>query len=304
MVLIATGVVFIGVFCFVELVYWAQSKQRADIRARLNVIEETRTGDEVQEPISLPFRWRILRPLGKRMVIIFTGFLPANVKNGVERKLTQAGNPRGMRAGTFMTVVMVSGILLALAVFAAAFLLRVNLVIALLYSVAAAICTVIAAFLWLISAVSRRVGEIEQTLPDAIDLLVVSVEAGLGFDLALAKVTEKLQGSLTDEFRKTLQEMRMGKPRQTALRDLSRRVGSTHLSGFISMVIQGTQMGITIGQILRSQAEAMRTLRRQRLEAMIMKLPVKMVFPLVFCIFPALMIIIMGSAILQIMKVF
>ncbi|MEW6173876.1 MAG: type II secretion system F family protein [Bacillota bacterium] len=304
MALIATGVVFAGVFCFVLLVYRAQSKQRSSIRTRLNIIEETRTGDEVQEPISLPFQWRILKPLGKKLVRFFTGLLPANIRNGVEQKLAQAGNPRGMRAGAFITIVIIGGILFAVAVFATAVLLRAGLIMALLYSIAAILGSIIIASLWLVSAVDRRVREIDRALPDAIDLLVVSVEAGLGFDLALVKVTEKMQGPLTEEFRKALQEMRMGKPRQAALRDLSRKVGSHHLATFISMVIQGTQMGITMGQILRSQSEAMRLLRRQRLEEAIMKLPIKMVFPLVLCIFPALLIIIMGPALLQFIKAF
>lgn len=304
MALIATVVVFAGVFCFVSLVYRAQSKQRSSIRTRLNIIEETRTGDEVQEPISLPFQWRILKPLGKKLVRFFTGLLPVNIRNGVEQKLAQAGNPRGMRAGAFITIVVTGGILFAVAVFATAVLLRAGLIMALLYSIAAILGSIIIASLWLVSAVDRRVREIDRALPDAIDLLVVSVEAGLGFDLALVKVTEKMQGPLTEEFRKALQEMRMGKPRQAALRDLSRKVGSHHLATFISMVIQGTQMGITMGQILRSQSEAMRLLRRQRLEEAIMKLPIKMVFPLVLCIFPALLIIIMGPALLQFIKAF
>jgi tight adherence protein C len=278
--------------------------QRARIKTRLNVIEETRTGDEVQEPLDLPFHWRVLKPLGAKMVKLSTGFLPVNVLSTIEEKLTQGGNPRGMRAGTFVTIVMTGALLAALIALGVTLLLGLNVVYSLIYAVGCLLLFIILAAFWLLNTVGKRISQIDLTLPDAIDLLVVSVEAGLGFDLALSKVTEKIQGPLMEEFSKTLQEMKMGKPRQTALKDLSRRVGSHNLTTFLSMIIQGTQMGISMGQILRAQSETMRLVRRQRLEETIMKLPVKLVFPLVLCIFPALMIVILGPALIQFARAF
>jgi tight adherence protein C len=300
----ATGVVFVGVFSLVFLAHWALTTQRARIKTRLNVIEETRTGDEVKEPLNLPFYWRVLKPLGTKMVKFSTGLLPLNIMNNIEQKLAQAGNPRGMRAGVFVTIVIMGALLAALLALGIALVLGLGVVYALLYALLCLLLFALFAGLWLMNNVSKRIRQVDLLLPDAIDLLVVSVEAGLGFDLALAKVTEKIQGPLSEEFNKTLQEMKMGKPRQAALRDLSRKVGSHNLTTFLSMIIQGTQMGISMGQILRAQSETMRLLRRQRLEETIMKLPIKMVFPLVLCIFPALMIVILGPALLQFLKAF
>jgi tight adherence protein C len=157
---------------------------------------------------------------------------------------------------------------------------------------------------WLSRRISQRKRAIQRALPDAIDLLVISVEAGLGFDQALLRVVEKWDNELTREFARTLSEMRMGIPRRQALRDLARRVNVDDLNVFIASLVQADQLGVSISQVLRAQANQMRLRRRQRAQELAHKAPIKMIFPMVFLIFPALYVVILGPAIPRIVEAF
>ena len=137
-------------------------------------------------------------------------------------------------------------------------------------------------------------------IPDALDLLTISVRAGLGFDAALGKVVEKLKGPLSDEFRRALAEVRVGKARRDALRDIVPRTEVPPLTNFIGAIIQAEQLGVSISKVLQVQSEQLRIERRQRAEEMAAKAPIKMLFPLVGCIFPSLFIVILGPAIILI----
>ena len=150
------------------------------------------------------------------------------------------------------------------------------------------------------SKARNRGKEIQRDLPDILDLLTVSVEAGLGFDAALVKVVERKKGPLADEFGIVLREIRVGKPRKEALRELSERVKVDDITSLVSAVIQADQLGVGISNILRIQAEQVRTKRRQQAEESAMKAPIKMLFPLVFFIFPTLFVVLLGPAIIQI----
>ena len=156
--------------------------------------------------------------------------------------------------------------------------------------------------MWLKSKVGARSGEIQRRLPDALDLLTVSVEAGLGFDMALAKVVEKLRGPLAEEFGKVLHEVRMGKPRRDAMKNMADRVESADVSQFISALVQADKLGVSIANVLRVQSDQMRLKRRQRAEETAMKAPLKMSFVLVFFVLPALMIVLLGPAALSVME--
>jgi tight adherence protein C len=141
-------------------------------------------------------------------------------------------------------------------------------------------------------------------LPDAIDLLSISVESGLGFDPALMRVAEKWDNSLTREFARVLSEMRIGKARREALREMAERVDQDSLTTFVSSVIQADQLGVPITQVLRIQSEALRVRRRQRAEELAQKAPIKMLIPIAFLIFPALFVIILGPAVPRLVEVF
>jgi tight adherence protein C len=155
---------------------------------------------------------------------------------------------------------------------------------------------------WLGGRIKKRQHAILLSIPDALDLLTISVRAGLGFDAALGKVVEKMNGPLTDEFQRALAEVRVGKVRREALRDIIPRTEVAPLSNFIGAIIQAEQLGVSISKVLQVQSEQLRIERRQRAEEMAAKAPIKMLFPLVGCIFPALFIVILGPAIILIVK--
>jgi tight adherence protein C len=154
------------------------------------------------------------------------------------------------------------------------------------------------------SRARKRRDAIGTQLPDALDLLAVSVEAGLGFDGALTKITEHMEGPLVDEFALTLGEIRIGESRQDALKKMAGRVSSPELASFVRAIVQADQLGISLGRILRVQAADSRNKRQMAAEEKAMKAPVKMLFPTVTCIFPAMFIVILGPAFLNLSKVF
>jgi tight adherence protein C len=155
---------------------------------------------------------------------------------------------------------------------------------------------------WLGRRVKARQKLIVLQLPDVLDLITISVRAGLGFDAALGKVVEKMNGPLPDEFRRALAEVRMGKARRDALRDIIPRTEVQPLTNFISAVIQAEQLGVSISKVLQVQSEQLRIDRRQRAEEMAQKAPIKMLFPLIGCIFPTLFIVILGPAIILLIR--
>ena len=154
---------------------------------------------------------------------------------------------------------------------------------------------------WLSRKIKDRKKEVQLALPDAIDLLTISVEAGLGFDPALQRVAEKWENELTAEFRRLLSEIRMGKSRREALREMANRVNVDDLNVFIASIVQADQLGVSIAQVLRVQSKQMRMRRRQRAEEKAHKAPIKMLFPMILLIFPAMYVVILGPAIPQIM---
>jgi len=154
------------------------------------------------------------------------------------------------------------------------------------------------------SRVRKRRDAVQAELPDALDLLAVSVEAGLGFDAAISKLVEHMQGPLIDEFGLALSEMRVGESRQDALKKLSARIDSPELGAFVRAIIQADQLGISLGRILRVQAVDSRLKRQTAAEEKAMKAPIKMLFPTVVFIFPAMFIVILGPAMLNLAKVF
>jgi tight adherence protein C len=158
---------------------------------------------------------------------------------------------------------------------------------------------------WILTMKMRARREVVRgELPDALDLLAVSVEAGLGFDGAVTKLTEHMTGPLTDEFSLMLSEIRVGESRQVALKKMADRVDAMELSNFVRAVIQADQLGISLARILRVQAADTRSRRQAAAEEKAMKAPIKMLFPTVFFIFPAMFIVVLGPAMLNIMQVF
>lgn len=156
---------------------------------------------------------------------------------------------------------------------------------------------------WLIHKGKARMAEITETLPDVLDLLTISIEAGLGFDTALMKVVEKGKGILAVEFLRVLQEIKMGKPRRDSLRELAKRNPTDDIKTWVAALVQADQLGISMGGVMRNQSKEIRTRRRQRIEEKAQKAPVKVLLPLVLFIFPCVFIVVLGPAIIQLITI-
>jgi tight adherence protein C len=253
------------------------------------------------------FSERVLRPLVLQWTRRIARFTP---KQNVERlrvALMEAGSPRGLGVVEFMGLrgvmaLLLGGTSLFLVIFTGSTfrpisVLGMGIPGILLFPAPLTMLGYTIPGIWLNQKIRKRKKDIQKSLPDAIDLLTISVEAGLGFDPALQRVAEKWDNELTREFRHLLQDMRIGKQRREALREVSLRCGVDDLRVFISSIIQADQLGVSITQVLRVQSQQMRVKRRQRAEELAHKAPIKMLFPMVFLIFPAMYVIILGPAV-------
>jgi tight adherence protein C len=158
--------------------------------------------------------------------------------------------------------------------------------------------------LWLRSRTDSRKVEIQNQLPDTIDLLTISVEAGLGFDQALGRIVSKSSNTLSREFAQVLQQMRLGIPRRDALRQMADRTGVDDVTQFVGAIVQAEQLGASVGRVLRVQSAEMRVRRRQRAQRLAQQAPIKMLFPMAFLILPSIFVVVLGPAIPRIVKVF
>jgi len=258
----------------------------------------------VEAPLeeSLTFAQRVIKPLFNSVAAIFSRMSPNDKSSPTAKKLAAAGLAGQWDSSEWKALQFGLGILSGTIIFvllslgSAAYLK--NLVFALIGILFGYLLT----DSWLKAKIRSRQTEIQDTLPDVLDLLTVSVEAGLGFDAALLKVSEKQKGVLGQEFLRLLQEINLGRPRREALRDMSKRLQVDDLRSFISSLVQADQLGISIGGVLRNQSGQMRQKRRQRSEEKAQKAPIKMMIPLVFFIFPCIFIVTLGPVILSLME--
>jgi len=261
----------------------------------------TLTLEEIE--LSQPFSERIAKPLIQGIAQFIGRFAPQRNIENIRRKLELAGKPYDWGPTEFLGVRGLAGILLATLTFLLLTLSGQYLPKRFLATlVAGGLGFYVLPTLWLSSQISRRQTEIVKALPDALDLLTISVEAGLGFDAAMSKVAEKWNNELSLAFNRVIQEIQMGKLRREALRDMADRMDVSDVSSFVAAIIQADQLGVSIAKVLRIQSEQMRIRRRQRAEEKAHQAPVKMLFPMVFLIFPALFVVLLGPALLVVMK--
>lgn len=227
-------------------------------------------------------------------------FTPIGYLQWVQKKLVHGGLQSRMDANSFAVIHLLSVIVAAITYF---FLISQLTLTGRMTFLAAILFLVLGAF-GPIAVIQRKADErklaMQRALPDVLDLLVISVEAGLGFDSALARVVETVPGPLSQEFFRMLQETRVGVSRRDAMRHLMDRTDLDELRSFLLAMMQAEAFGVTISRVLRVQADEMRVKRRQRAQERAFAAPVKMVFPLVFCIFPSLFIVLLGPAFISI----
>jgi tight adherence protein C len=249
--------------------------------------------------LQVPFGERVIRPQLARLAKALARATPDQTRQGLQRKLNLAGRPYGLEATEFTVVRYFFTGLMALIGLALGH--QIGGAWLLLLGVGGGLFGFFFPALWLWQLVTTRRNEIEYTLPNAIDLLSVSVEAGLSFESAMATVAEKLEGPLATEFMQALQEIRLGRPRLEALDDLGRRVGVEEVHNLVQAIIQSAQLGTPISQILTLQADEIRRRRRQHAQEMGARAPLKMLIPMITCIFPTLWVMLLGPALLLVL---
>ena len=271
------------------------------VQARLSqLVVQPKSLEEME--MQLPFYERVMRPTVQRLAKLGRRQEGGMVAR-IDSKLQKAGYPGGLRGADWVGVKLLSLIAFAVIGFLLGLLLTGGTIaMALLFTLVGGAVGYIAPEFWLGKKVAARSMAMTLQLPDALDLLTISVEAGLGFDAALAKVVEKMEGPLVDEFRQALAEVRMGRTRREALRDVADRADAQPISNFIGAIVQAEQLGVPIAKVLQIQSNQLRIERRQRAEEAAAKAPVKMLFPMVGCIFPTIFIVILGPAVVTVMS--
>jgi len=302
MVLLAGVVmVFVSLFLVFASIGGIQSEARG-VNRSLAVLEAmTSAPTELAKEFEKPFGERVLEPLFGRATKLGRRITGADAAERIRHKLDLAGNPPGWtvdRIGAGKVVGAFAGLALS-ALFGLA--LGFPLTVLIVLVAGGTLAGFLAPNFYLYQKAYDRTEKLQRELPDAIDLLTISVESGLGFDAALMQVSRNTSGPLAGEFARALQEMQLGMGRSDALRALGERNTLPDLRSFVSAMVQADAFGIPVGQVLRVQASEIRIKRRQWAEEKAQKVPVKITVPLIFCILPTLLLAVLGPAALQIM---
>jgi tight adherence protein C len=297
-IIIAMGTFFTVFLTVYGLALRSETAEPMD--ARLGGLRYSRPKREAVPEQDPAFKARVLAPLLQSMSARVQSILPSSITDRLQMALVQAGLK--IRAGQFIVIV---GILAgAVPLLMASYMLLVGSptkTVVMMYLTFLALGAVGPRF-WLLGRIKKRQKEIWKSLPDAFDLITASVEAGLGIDAAFTRVIEKVKGPFAVELARTMREITVGRSRRDAFLDMTDRTGVEELRSLVNSIIQAEAMGISIGTVIRVQTGVIRMKRRQKAEQQAFKAPIKMVFPLVFFIFPAIMVVIGGPAAIQIMN--
>ncbi|GAB4327041.1 MAG: type II secretion system F family protein [Dehalococcoidia bacterium] len=297
-------IVAIGTFLTVTLTVYGllyRTTEQGTVASRLGGLHYKRPGRDPLPDPEAAFTVRVVKPVLRSLTGRLNSLLPSTITQRLEGAISSAGIK--MSPGQFIVVLAITAGVVPLV-----------LTLAMIGSGNSSPRTVLMIWgtltgigvygprIWLLGRIKSRRKQIQRQLPDAFDLVTASVEAGLGVDSAFARVIDKVHGPFADELSRTMREIQMGRARRDAFQDMADRTGVEELRSLVNAIIQAETMGISIGGVIRVQTGVMRTKRRQRAEEQAFKAPVKMVFPLVFFIFPAIGVIIGGPAALQIQQ--
>jgi tight adherence protein C len=287
----------IGAFIFIILVYFGLRDRGGDpLQERLAQYGERALPDSLEEiELQVSVVDRVFRPLARKAAEMTIKFTPQKQLEEARRMIDLAGMTMDPAAFFAMRVAVTVGFVF-LALFLFFTVTKTEPQTAMLYTVGAALIGFFFPVLWIKSKISKRQRNIVKALPDALDLLVICVEAGLGFDAAMGKVYEKWDNDLAVAFGRVLREIQLGKIRREALRDMANRMDVPDVTSFIAAIIQADQLGVSMSKILRVQSDQMRVKRRQRAQEKAQQAPVKMLIPMVFLIFPSIWIVLLGPA--------
>jgi len=249
--------------------------------------------------LEVPFIDRVVRPGIEGISRAFGSILPASLLASIQQQLIMAGNPMTLNAFvTFWAILLAAvggtGLLLFVALPADMVMQKLG---------AAAVLLLVGWMfprMWLKGKLKARQKQVQRGLPDAMDLVTTCVEAGLGLDAALSRVAEKTEGPFARELQVMMRDVALGKLRREAMQELADRIGVEELTSFVTSIIQAEQLGVGVAQVLRVQADQMRTKRRQKAERSAHEAPIKMLFPLVLFVFPSFLIVILGPAVIRI----
>ncbi len=305
-ILVLVFVVLIGAIILVVIgLRNPQNSDEATLQARLE--EFSRKGKEVDlEAIELsqPFTERIIFPIARKLGELAIKFTPQNALQSISKKLELAGVSQKFDPSVFLFAQIFCAILFGGLVILVFSVKEDPLPFSqsLLYGLGFAVLGYFFPQLWIGSKISRRQKNIRRSMPDALDLLTICVEAGLGFDAAMAKVSEKWVTELSLAFSRVIQEVQLGKLRREAMRDMAERVGIPEMTSFVAAIIQSEQLGVSMARVLHIQADQMRMKRRQHAEEEAHKAPLKMLIPMALLIFPSLGVVLMTPAALKLIS--
>lgn len=306
MLMLLVGIVgiFLGIFVSLAAIGVFTNEARG-VSKSLAVMEAfSAAPGALQEELDPSFNDRVLTPLLQRVNGLGKRLTPNDYADRIKTKLDVAGNPPGWTVDRIISLKVLglaAGIVVGIGL---SFLVELSILQDLLALVAAGTLGYYAPNLWLHQMGYERTGAMQRALPDALDLLTISVEAGLGFDAALSQVARNTDGPLAEELARVLKEMQIGLGRSRALRALGERSTLPDIRSFTSAMVQADAFGIPIGQVLRVQAQEIRVKRRQRAEEQAQKVPVKIMVPLVLFILPCLFVAVIGPAVISMIGMF
>lgn len=295
MAMLAAGTAAVGTAVF-------KGRHASGTLAYLRQVEEMGTPAVAGDPrLAQPIARRLLGPLGRSLLRKVSALYPPANLDRLHAQLLAAGMSSSLRAEELATLQALSAAAGVLGALAYVIMAGPPARFALLALLILPVCGVLGPRAWIQGRARRRSESIQRDLPDVLDLLTISVEAGLGLEQAIEAACRQMDSALADELGFTLREMSLGLSRRDALENLRQRCPEEDLSNFVVVLTQADALGMPIGRVLRAQAEEMRNKRRQRARQMAAKLPVKILFPLTAFIFPPMMIIILGPAMRSIM---
>lgn len=304
LLMIGVGGIFAGLGVALTVIGVATQEKRAVGRSLAALEAMKGLPSELTDELDRPFNERVVEPMLAKFTSIGRRLTPGDNAQRIQHRLDVAGNPvgwtadriAGLKAAGFVFMLMLSIVL--------TMVLGASLLLTMVVCVGLSMAGYFVPNFYLYRMGNNRSERMQRELPDALDLLTISVEAGLAFDAALARVAKSTDGPLAMEFARVLQEMNIGVGRTAAMRALGERTHIPELKSFVTAMVQADAFGIPIAQVLRIQSNEMRTKRRQRAEEKAQKVPVKILFPLIFCILPTLFLAVLGPGVISMMEAF